>query len=148
MTHVNRSAIVPYTAAQMYVLVDNINLYPEFLPWCAQAQEHARTPEEVQATLMLQWKGLHKSFTTCNRLHPHKIIEIRLVNGPFKHLEGFWQFTPLLENGVEKGCKVQLTLEFEFINHLMSLAFAKVFEQIGQQLVSAFTQRAVEVYGK
>ena len=148
MTTVNRSALVPYKAAQMYELVDDINRYPEFLPWCGSAEEHERTAEEVQASLTLQWKGLHKSFTTRNRLHPHKMIEIRLVNGPFKHLEGFWRFTPLIEHGSERGCKVQLSLEFEFINHLMSLAFSKVFEQISQQLVSAFSARAAQVYGK
>jgi ribosome-associated toxin RatA of RatAB toxin-antitoxin module len=148
MTTVNRNAIVPFTSAQMYALVDDIDRYPEFLPWCASSEEHERTEQEVQASLTLQWKGLHKSFTTCNRLHPHKMIEIRLVNGPFKHLEGFWKFAPLVEQGSEKGCKIQLTLEFEFINHLMSLAFSKVFEQISQQLVSAFTARAAQVYGK
>lgn len=148
MTTVNRSAIVPYTSAQMYTLIDDIVHYPEFLPWCSHAQEHERTADEVQASLTLQWRGLHKSFTTRNRLQPNKMIEIRLVNGPFKHLEGFWQFVPLIEHGAEQGCKVQLVLEFEFANHLMSLAFSKVFEQISQQLVSAFSDRAVEVYGK
>lgn len=148
MTTVNRNAIVPYTASQMYALVDDINRYPEFLPWCASAQEHERSAEEVQASLTLQWKSFHKSFTTRNLLQPHKIIEIRLVNGPFKHLEGFWKFTPLIEHGSERGCKIELTLEFEFINQLMSLAFSKVFEQISQQLVSSFIARARDVYGK
>ena len=144
MTTVNRSAIVPYSAAQMYALVDNIARYPEFLPWCAAAQEISRTPDAVQAMLTLQWKGFSKNFTTRNLLQPHKMMEIRLVDGPFKHLEGFWQFTPL----GDQGSKVQLALEFEFSNHLISLAFSKVFEQISLQLVQAFCTRAVDVYGK
>ena len=148
MTIINRSAIVPYTAAQMYALVDDINQYPDFLPWCSAAEEHERTENEVQATLTLSWSGINKSFTTCNRLHPHKMIEVRLVNGPFKHLEGFWKFTPLIDEGVERGCKVELSLEFEFMNQLISLAFSKVFEQISQQLVGAFSTRAVAIYGK
>jgi ribosome-associated toxin RatA of RatAB toxin-antitoxin module len=144
MTTVNRNAIVPYSAAQMYALVDDIARYPEFLPWCAEAREISRTPDEVQATLTLQWKGFSKNFTTRNLLQPHKMMEIRLVDGPFKHLEGFWQFTPL----GDQGSKVQLALEFEFSNHFISLAFSKVFEQISLQLVQAFCTRAVDVYGK
>lgn len=144
MTIVNRQALVPFTPAQMYVLVDDIARYSEFLPWCASSQEISRTHEEVQASLTLQWKGLSKTFTTRNLLQPHKMMEIRLVNGPFKHLEGFWKFSPLGES----GCKVELSLEFEFANHLISLAFGKVFEQISQQLVTAFCERAEQVYGK
>jgi ribosome-associated toxin RatA of RatAB toxin-antitoxin module len=148
MTTVNRTSIVPYSAAQMYALVDDIAKYPEFLPWCTAAEEHERTENEVQATLTLSWSGMHKSFTTRNRLQLHKMIEVRLVNGPFKHLEGFWKFTSLVEAGVERGCKVELSLEFEFVNQLFSLAFSKVFEQISQQLVGAFSARAVAIYGK
>jgi len=144
MTTVNRSALVPYTAQQMYALVDDIARYPEFLPWCSKSQEISRNTEEVQATLTLHWKGLSKAFTTRNLLQPYKMMEIRLVNGPFKHLEGFWQFAAL----GDQGCKVELSLEFEFTNPLISLAFSKMFEQISLELVGAFCTRAADVYGK
>lgn len=144
MTTINRSAIVPYSAAQMYALVDDIPRYSEFLPWCARSEELSRTADMVEGTLTLQWSGLSKNFTTRNLLQQDKMIEIRLVDGPFKHLEGFWQFTTL----GEEGCKVQLALEFEFANHFISLAFSKIFEQISQELVQAFCARAVEIYGK
>jgi ribosome-associated toxin RatA of RatAB toxin-antitoxin module len=146
MTTVNRSAIVPYSSQQMYQLVDDINHYPEFLPWCYEAEEHKRTPDSVEASLTLEWNGLYKSFTTRNRLEPHHLIEMRLVDGPFKRLEGFWKFAPLMKDGVEQGCKVELSLEFEFLNPMVSMMFSSVFEKISQEMVGCFIERAKSVY--
>ena len=143
MPVISRSAIVPYSAEQMYALVDDISRYPEFLPWCEKADIHYRDQDEVKATLHLAWKGMTKSFSTCNRLQQFKMIEIRLVDGPFKQLEGFWRFTQL----GEEGSKVSLDLEFEFANMFIAMAFGKVFEQASDKLVGAFCERAKQIYG-
>ena len=144
MTIISRQAIVPYTALQMYLLVDDIAAYPSFLPWCDAAHIIERTPDEVKATLVLVKGSIRKSFTTCNRLQSGKMIEIRLVSGPFKHLEGFWRFDDL----GEKSCKVSLDLEFEFSNRLIAMALGSIFNQIAETFVQAFTKRAQDVYGK
>ncbi len=144
MSIIHRSATVPYTASEMFALVDAIEDYPKFLPWCLSCEIHSRTPIEVNATVELAMGGLHRKFTTCNRTHKDKMIEIRLVNGPFRHLEGFWRF-----DGIgEKQSQVTFDLEFEMSNKLVSLAFDPIFHQIANSLVHAFIQRAEQVYGK
>ena len=145
MTILQRNALVPYSCAQMYDLVDNIEGYAEFLPWCKKADVLSRTQDEVRATLTLAYGGFEKAFTTCNRLQHHKMIEIRLVDGPFRHLEGFWRFDALPDN---QGCQVSLDLEFEFSNKLIGMAFGPVFKQTTEALVSAFCKQAEVVYGK
>lgn len=144
MTTINRSALVPYSAAEMYRLVDDIPAYAEFLPWCKAAEEVTRDEDEVTGRLDLAYSGMEKSFTTRNRIHKDKLIEMRLVEGPFKHLEGFWRFDPL----GEQACKVSLDLEFEFSNRLVGMAMGPVFSQIANTLVDAFSKRAEQVYGK
>ncbi|NNM58955.1 MAG: type II toxin-antitoxin system RatA family toxin [Legionellales bacterium] len=144
MTVIKRNKIVQYSAAQMYALVNDIDNYPAFLPWCTQSKIVHRTTEEIHAELTLSKGGLEKSFTTCNRLQPDKMIEVRLISGPFKQLEGFWRF----ENIDEKSCKVSLDLEFEFSNFLVSMALGPVFNQIANNLVEAFSHRAIALYGE
>ncbi len=141
---VSRMALMPYSAGEMYDLVDNIEAYPEFLPWCKSATVLSRSDDEVRANLALSRGGINKSFTTCNRLQRNKIIEMRLVEGPFNHLEGFWRF----DNLGEQACKVSLDLEFEFSSRLLGLTVGPVFNQIASTLVDSFCERAVEVYGK
>jgi len=144
MTTINRNALVPYSSSEMYRLVDDIPGYAEFLPWCKTAEEIRRDEDEVTARLALAYSGMEKSFTTRNRIHKDKMIEMRLVEGPFKHLEGFWRFDPL----GEQACKVSLDLEFEFSNRLVGMAMGPVFSQIANTLVDAFSKRAEQVYGK
>ncbi len=144
MTTVSRMALMPYSAGEMYDLVDNIEAYPQFLPWCKSATVLSRSDDEVRANLALSRGGINKSFTTCNRLQRNKIIEMRLVEGPFNHLEGFWRF----DNLGELACKVSLDLEFEFSSRLLGLTVGPVFNQIATTLVDSFCERAVEVYGK
>jgi ribosome-associated toxin RatA of RatAB toxin-antitoxin module len=144
MPAIERSALVPYSATEMYSLVDNVVAYPEFLPWCVDAKEWSRTDDEVQASIELRRGALHKAFTTRNRLQRNKMIEMRLVEGPFSHLEGFWRFDMLGEN----ACKVSLDLEYEFASRLLKIAVGPVFNQIANTLVDAFCARAVDVYGK
>jgi len=144
MTTINKSALVPYTPAEMFALVDDIEAYPEFLSGCRRTQVLSRSADEVRATIELSKGGVEKAFTTCNRIQQNKMIEVRLVEGPFKHLNGFWRFDPLGED----GCKVSFDLEFEFASRVLSTVVGPVFSQIANSLVDSFMKRAVEVYGK
>jgi ribosome-associated toxin RatA of RatAB toxin-antitoxin module len=142
MTLIRRELFVPYTPAQMYDLVDDIEHYSDFLPWCASTDVLSRNDDEVRATLQLSWHGIDKSFTTCNRMQKDKMIEVRLISGPFKRLEGFWMF----ESG-EGGCQVVLNLEFEMAGGMFSFALGPIFSQVATTLVDAFATRAAAVYG-
>ena len=144
MSIIKHSHIVDYTQAQMYDLVNSIEDYPEFLPWCKESSILSQDEDEIQARLTIAGGGFHKSFTTCNRLQKDKMIEIRLVNGPFKHLEGFWRFDTV-DNGQSK---ISLDMEFEFAGKFLDFAFGPIFHQVSSTLVDAFSQRAIEIYGK
>jgi len=144
MPIINKSALVPYDAVEMYALVDDIESYPEFLPWCGGSEIIERTDDEVKASILLSRSGIKKTFTTLNRLQRGKMIEMRLVEGPFRHLEGFWRFESLGES----ASKIMFDIEFEFSNKLLAMTVGPVFSQITSTMVDAFTTRAVEVYGK
>lgn len=143
MTSINKFALVPYSPAQMFTLVEDIESYAEFLPWCKSARVLSRTGDEVRATLELSKGGVEKAFTTCNRIQKNKMIEIRLVEGPFKQLQGYWRFDALGDD----GCKVSLDLEFEFASRMLGMVVGPVFNQVANSLVDSFQQRAVDVYG-
>ncbi len=144
MPVVHKSALLPYTTAQMFALVDDIKRYPEFLPWCRSTREWERSEDEVRASIELAKGAIHKTFTTHNRMQKDKMIEMRLVEGPFHHLEGFWRFEPL----GDEACKVTLDMEYEFSNALLKMTVGPVFNQITNTLMDAFCRRAVEIYGK
>jgi ribosome-associated toxin RatA of RatAB toxin-antitoxin module len=143
MPIVQRSAIVPYTAEEMYQLVNRIEEYPIFIPWCHRAEVHSRNEDEIRATLHFEAAGISKSFTTCNRLQKNKMIEIGMIEGPFRNLKGFWRFETL----AEAQCLIKLDLEFELASKLFGFAFGSVFNQVANTLVDAFSKRAQEVYG-
>ncbi|HET7922609.1 MAG TPA: type II toxin-antitoxin system RatA family toxin [Gammaproteobacteria bacterium] len=144
MRRVNKSALVPYPAGQMYALVNDVERYPEFLPWCRGARVLSRADHEMRASLDLARGGLHKTFTTRNTLEPSSAITMTLENGPFRHLEGRWRF---LELDAE-GCKVTLDMEFEFAGALLDLMAGPVFHEICNSLVDAFIRRAASLHGK
>lgn len=144
MAHISRSALVPYSPEQMYCLVDDISQYAQFLPWCRMAVEHERSADEVKASIEIAKGAVNKRFTTLNRLQVNKTIEMRLVDGPFRHLHGFWRFDELSPG----KCKVSLDLDFEFSSKLLSLAVGPVFNQVANTLVDSFVERAKKVYGK
>lgn len=144
MSTISRHALVPYTVAEMYRLVLDIESYPDFVPWCSGARVTSQDPDQVCASIEFARGGLHKAFTTRNRMQKDKMIEMRLVEGPFRHLEGFWRFDPKSDI----GCKVSLDLEFEFSSKLLSVSFGPVFTQVANTLVDAFTKRAIDVYGQ
>lgn len=143
MPSVSRSALVPYSAQQMFELVAAVDQYKAFLPWCGDSQVLERSEDEMKACVVISKAGIERSFTTMNRFQRGKMMEMRLLEGPFRHLEGFWRFQPLRED----ACKVSLDLEFEFSSRVVTLAFGKIFNQIANTLVDAFVQRADEVYG-
>ena len=143
MRKVNKSALVPYPAADMYGLVNDVARYPEFLPWCRGSQVLEESPTEMRARLDLTRGRFSRSFTTRNYLVPGSAITMTLEDGPFKHLEGRWKFTDL---GGE-GSKVELDMEFQFDSMLLDLVAGPVFEDICNSLVDAFIRRAAALHG-
>lgn len=143
MTVIKRNALVSYSARQMFELVNHIEDYPRFLPWCRQAQILHQDEKVIEASLEIAWSGIHKSFTTRNHLTPFEKIEMKLVTGPFRHLDGTWQFIQL----GDQGCKVCLDLEFELTGNIVDRVFQPIFNHIANSLVDAFCKRAVEIYG-
>lgn len=127
----------------MYDLVNNIADYPQFLPWCKHARILQQSDQEITATLLLAKGGIHKSFTTKNRLTPYEAIHISLVDGPFKQLNGHWRFAPQA-NG---HTLVSVDLSFEFSSKLLALLFGSIFNEVARTLVSAFSEEADRRYG-
>lgn len=144
MQKINKNALVPYTPEQMFGLVDDINAYKEFLPWCSDSVELERGIAEVKATVELSKGSVKRSFTTHNMLKEHDSIEMMLVDGPFKKLHGFWYFKDL-QGG--NSCKIELDLSYEFSNRLVSLAIGPVFTTVANNLVDAFIKRAKILHG-
>ena len=142
MTIVQKSALVRYSARKMFDLVEDIESYPEFLPWCSGSRILRREGNIVEAELMINKGGFKKSFATRNKLDQGSRITMRLLKGPFTFLEGQWNFMPLRDD----ASKISLDLEFELPGKLSALAFGAVFNQICNTMVSSFTQRAKAVY--
>ncbi|MCG6868598.1 MAG: type II toxin-antitoxin system RatA family toxin [Gammaproteobacteria bacterium] len=144
MTTINRNALVPYTAADMFTLVNDLRAYPDFLPWCDEVKIHDESPDEIKATVHFSRRGLSAAFTTRNRLQINKMIEMRLLDGPFRHLQGFWRFEPV----GDAGCKIRLDMEFEIANPVLRLTIGPLFKQIANSLMDAFIARARDVHGR
>ncbi|MGB5590453.1 MAG: type II toxin-antitoxin system RatA family toxin [Gammaproteobacteria bacterium] len=142
MREVRRSAMVPYAAGHMYALVNDVRAYPEFLPWCRSAVVHTETDRFMEASLELSRGKTSRVFTTRNQLVFGERIQIGLVDGPFKHLEGHWTFDEIDESASE----VRLDMRFEFDSFMGGLLFGPVFEDIARSLVDAFAKRASDVY--
>jgi ribosome-associated toxin RatA of RatAB toxin-antitoxin module len=144
-TVVERSVLVEFSAARMRALVEDIESYPQFLPWCAGAVIGSRASGGVVATLTIAYHGIRQQFTTENIAEKHgaaDAIRIRLVSGPFKSLDGLWIFQPLEED----ACKVKLELRYEFANRLLESLVGPVFRYIADTMVEAFVQRARVLY--
>ena len=144
MESISKSVVVPYTAEQMYELVNDVAAYPAFLPWCNAANVHREDTHYMKASVSLAVGSVRQSFTTENSLDPGRRIDVRLVDGPFKKLQGYWSFEPA---GVNM-CKVEFQMNFEYKNLIVKLALNKVFQRIGDSLVSSFVERAKIVYAK
>lgn len=144
MPVISRNALVMHSVEQMYVLINDVLSYPQFLPDCADSKLISSTDTEMQASLLVSKGGLKKWFSTKNTLVKNESVNMQLIDGPFKYLTGGWTLTPLSED----ACKVELTLDYEFSNKMFDLAFGKVFNQLANTMVQAFIQRAKEVYAK
>ncbi|WP_296700901.1 type II toxin-antitoxin system RatA family toxin [Thiocapsa sp. UBA6158] len=143
MAIVRKSALVPYSASQMFDLVYDVGSYPKFLPWCDKTRVISETDGKICGQIEVARMGIRQTFSTCNRFERDRRMDIDLLDGPFRKLVGGWRFVPLRED----ASKVELELEFEFSGHLIDKAFGAVFHQIANTLVDAFCRRAEEVYG-
>lgn len=144
MHKVNRSALVPYTAHEMFSLVDDVESYPEFVPWCSDATIESRSGDSIVATLELHKGPVSQHFTTRNTRRGSEAIDMELVGGPFRQLSGGWRFRDI----EGQGSRVSLELEFEFNSKLVDMMFGTFFKDAGDSMVDAFTTRAREVYGR
>lgn len=144
MREVTRSALVPYSAEQMFALVEDIERYPDFVPWIASAERLEGTDEQVTGRLSMERGGLRETFTTRNFLKRPREMLMTLVDGPFKTFEGRWTFEPLGDRGV----KVGLTIRFEFANAMLGMLLSRTFEKNCAEMIDAFVARARAVYGK
>src|SRR5271168_1442609 len=143
MQVVERSALVTFTAAQMFALVNDVARYPEFLPWCAGARVEDVSAGERIATLKVARGVLQTEFTTRNTLLQDAQIHMQLMHGPFRDLIGEWRFEAI----GTRGSRVQFRVEFEFKNRLTAAAFDAAFETLCGGIVDAFVQRAQKIYG-
>ena len=142
MARVKRSALLPYPAADVFAIVNDVLRYPEFLPWCSDAVVLSESADEVVAALSLSASGVTETFTTRNRLIPFEKIEMVLVSGPFRELSGGWTFTGL---GGDAGCRVELDLSFQFTG--VKALLGGVFNRAADQMVDAFCIRANQLLG-
>jgi len=138
-----RSVLVPHTPAEMYALVDRVEDYPAFLPWCGAARVLHRDERTTRATLAIDYHGVRQSFTTENTMQPPDEIRMNLVEGPFRTLEGAWRFTAL----GDRGCRVDFRLSYEFSSRLLERVVGRVFDHIAASLVEAFVRRAGQLHG-
>ncbi len=143
MKRIARSAIVDCGADAFYALVEDVAAYPAFLPWCAAAEVRERAPGRTVATLTLAAKGLRQSFTTENTNVPGKSIDMRLLEGPFRHFHAVWRFTPL---GAD-AAKVEYTMEYELAGGLVGRLLEPLFARLADRTVEAFVARAVARHG-
>jgi len=141
MKNIARSAIVEHSAAEMYALVEKIEAYPEFLPWCTAAQVHERLPGRTRATLTVGVGGLSHAFTTQNDTRPGEAIDMHLVSGPFRRFEGRWRFVALAPD----ACRIEFSLQYEFSSRVLGKVLSPLFDGMADSMVEAFVRRASEV---
>jgi ribosome-associated toxin RatA of RatAB toxin-antitoxin module len=144
MKKVTRSAIVEHSAEQVYGLVEDIEAYPGFLPWCLAARVHERSAASTRATLTVGMPGLRQSFTTRNLNRPGQSIEMQLVDGPFRSFAGAWRFQPLSP----RACRIDFSLRYEFSSRALARLLEPLFDNIASSMVDAFARRADERYGR
>lgn len=147
MKTVQKSVLIWYSAAEMFGLVTDVASYPQFLPWCNQASVLEETADGMTAKVGMSIAGLKQSFTTRNVHEKDRRVVLTLVNGPFSHLDGDWQFIPL-GDGTQRACRVEFTLRYDFNNGTLASLVGPVFDKIAGSLVDAFVKRASQVYGE
>ena len=143
MPLVQKSALVPHSSAEMFALVEDVERYPEFLPWCSGSRVLVREELTTVATIEINYRGIRQAFTTANTKHGTERMQIALLEGPFKALDGEWTFAALGST----GCKVGLRLEYSFVNSVLEAAVGPVFGLIANTMIERFVARAASQYG-
>jgi len=138
MREVKHSALVAQPPSRLFALINDIESYPQFLPWCTRAKVQSRSEREIVATVGVKRGPLHAEFTTRNDLEPDRRIRMHLVSGPFRMLEGEWLLTPVGDG----GCRAELIMRFAFRNPFMTLLLEQKFAETAALLVDAFVARA------
>ncbi len=143
MARVEKAVLVVHSAERMASLVQDVPAYPQFLPWCGGSEVRERHGEVTVASVTIHYHGIRQTFTTRNTRSAPDRLDIALVDGPFRRLEGHWRFTQL----GDAGCKVSLVLEYEFASRLLERLIGPVFAGIADSLVDAFVTRADQLDG-
>ena len=141
MREIKHSALVAQPPRRLFDLINDIDSYPSFIPWCSRAKVISRSDREIVATIGVKRGPLQSEFTTRNELEPDTRILMHLVDGPFKMLEGEWLLTPITVNE-GTGCRVQLTMKFAFKNALTAVLFEQKFAETASALMDAFVAKA------
>jgi ribosome-associated toxin RatA of RatAB toxin-antitoxin module len=144
MAVVHKSILLGYSAEQMFALVERVEDYPKFLPWCGGVKVLDRSDDKLIATIAINYHGLKQSFTTENINNRPSSMKMTLVEGPFKHLDGLWTFKPLRED----ACKIEFDLHYEFSSRILEGLIGPVFNMIANSFVDSFSKQADAVYGK
>lgn len=143
MPSIQRNALVPYSADKMFDLVNDVDKYDQFLPGCEASKVLEQSDTHMKASMVIAKVGVRQTLVTVNQLVKGQSIHMDLSDGPFKSLNGGWTFTALSD----EACKIELKLDFVFSNKLIEIAIGKVFNALANNMVSAFSQRAKQVYG-
>ena len=143
MPVIRKSALVPYPAEAMFDLVERVEDYPDFLPWCGGSQVLSRTDSGMTASVSINFKGLRQTFSTQNTHQRPTSIQLRLKDGPFSRLQGAWTFKPLSED----ACRIDLDLDYEVGSGIVAVVLNPVFGIIANTMVDAFVQEAEKRYG-
>lgn len=143
MAVVHKTVLISYSAEQMFALVDHVENYPQFLPWCGGVEVRDREDHKLTARININYHGLRQSFTTENTNAPPHAMTMRLVEGPFKHFEAAWKFNALRAD----ACKIEFDMHYEFSNRLFESVIGPVFSMIANSFVDSFCKRAEAIYG-
>lgn len=150
MKQVKKSVLLWYTPREMYELVTAVERYPEFLPWCDKVDIMGREGDTVTGRLHLAYAGVRHAFTTRNRNEDGRSVRMELVDGPFSHLDGLWQFMPLNKPGTDgdlTACKIVFELNYAFSSGALEAVVSPVFDRVANTFVDSFVQRAESLYG-
>ena len=142
MAEIEKSVLVEYSASQMFALVDAVEDYPDFLPWCGGTSVDHQNEAITHATVNINYHHVKHSFTTENKRQPPDLIEMTLLDGPFEHLDGHWRFIPLSN----EACKIEFRLHYTFSHKILEKLVGPVFHMIANSFVESFIERADDVY--
>lgn len=147
MKSIHKSVLLWHSAHEMFALVSDVPRYPEFLPWCSAGVVLEQHEQGMVASIGMSMAGMKKSFTTRNTHVEDRRIQLELIDGPFSHLDGIWEFKPV-DDGTQRACRVDFTLNYGFASNTLATLVGPVFDKIAANLVDAFVKRADQVYGE